>query len=45
MHRHFFKILSQNPGYVQTRCNDRNNPFDFAFRNWMTKREIDNDKK
>ena len=30
MHRQFFKILSQNRDYVQTHCNDRNNPFHFA---------------
>ena len=27
MHRHFFRKLSQNPEYVQTRSNDRRNPF------------------
>ena len=30
MHRQFFKKLSQNRDYVQTHCNDRNNPFHFA---------------
>ena len=30
LHRQFFKILSQNPDYVPTHCNDRNNPFHFA---------------
>ena len=34
MHRHFFKILPQNPEYVQTHCNDRNNPFHFACLKW-----------
>ena len=35
MHRHFFKIISQNPEYVERVCNDRNNPFHFSIRNWM----------
>ena len=35
MHRQFFKILSQNPDYVKTYCNDRNNPLHFAIRKWM----------
>ena len=30
MHRQFFKILSRNRDYVETHCNDRNNPFHFA---------------
>ena len=30
MHRQFFKILSRNRDYVQTHCNDRNNPLHFA---------------
>ena len=34
MHRHFFKKLSQNRDYVQTHCNDLNNPFHFACRKW-----------
>ena len=34
MHRHFFEILSQNRDYVQTQCNNRNNPFHFACRKW-----------
>ena len=34
MHRHVFKILSQNPEYVQTHCNDGRNPFHFACRKW-----------
>ena len=34
MHRQFFKKLSQNPDYVQTHCNDRNNPFHFACHKW-----------
>ena len=34
MHRHFSRILSQNPDDVQTHCNDRNKPFHFACRKW-----------
>ena len=34
MHRHFFKKLSQNPDYIQTHCNDRRNPFHFAYLRW-----------
>ena len=34
MHRQFFETLSQNPEYVQTHCNDRNNAFRFACRKW-----------
>ena len=36
MHRQFFKVISQNPEYVKTHCNDRNNPFHFAIRKWRT---------
>ena len=35
MHRQFFKILSRNRDYVQTHCNDMNNPFHFACRAWI----------
>ena len=35
MHRQFFRILSQNRDYVQTHCNDRNNPFHFACQTWI----------
>ena len=35
MHRQFFKKLSQNCDYVQTHCNDRNNPFHFACQIWI----------
>ena len=35
MHRQFFKILSRNRDYVQTHCNDRNNPFRFACQKWI----------
>ena len=34
LRRHFFKTLSQNHDYIQTRCNDRNVPFHFACRRW-----------
>ena len=34
MHRQLFTILSQNPEYVQTQCNDRKNPSHFACRRW-----------
>ena len=34
LHRQFFKTLSQNPEFVQTYCNDRRNPFQFACRKW-----------
>ena len=27
-------IISQNPEYVKTHCNDRKNPLDFACRKW-----------
>ena len=37
MHRQFFKKLSQNRDYVQTHCNDRNNPFHFACQTWIKK--------
>ena len=28
------RILSQNRDYVQTCCNDSNNPFQFGIRKW-----------
>ena len=34
MHRRFLKKISQNPDYIQTHCNVRNNPFHFACRKW-----------
>ena len=34
MHLHFSKMISQNPVYVQTHCNDLNNLFHFACRKW-----------
>ena len=35
MHRQFFKILSQNREYIQSHCNDRNNPLHFACQKWI----------
>ena len=35
MHRQFFRVISQNPEYVKTFCNDLNNPFHFTYNNWM----------
>ena len=35
MHWQFLKILSQNRDYVQTHCNDRNNPFHFGCQKWI----------
>ena len=35
LHRQFFKKLSQNRDYIQTYCNDRRNPFQFACRQWF----------
>ena len=37
MHRQFFRIISQNPDYVQTHCNDRNNLFHFAIRKCLNR--------
>ena len=34
MHRPFFRKLSQSRDYVQTHCNDLNNPFHVACPNW-----------
>ena len=36
MHRHFFRGLSENPEYIQTHCNVRNNPFQIACRQWFS---------
>ena len=35
MHRQFFKILTKNREYVETHCNDRNNPFHIACQTWI----------
>ena len=37
MQRQFFKVLSQNPEYVQTHCKELNNSFHFACSRWMIK--------
>ena len=37
MHRHFLKILSQNPEYVKTFCKDMANPLKFGIRKLMIK--------
>ena len=36
MHRQFFIKISKNHNYIQTFCNDRRNPFDFALRQWFS---------
>ena len=36
LHRQFFRIISQNPKYVRTHCNDLNNFFSF----WMSEIHI-----
>ena len=36
MHRKFLLKNSQNRDYLQTHCNDRRNPFQFACRRWYS---------
>ena len=36
LHCRFFKMLSRNRVYIQTHCNDINNPFHFACRQWYS---------
>ena len=36
LHRRFFINLLKNPDYIQTHCNDINNPFHFACRQWYS---------
>ena len=36
LHCRFFKMLSRNRDYIQTHCNDINNPFQFACRQWYS---------
>ena len=36
LHRQFFIKISQNHDYIQTHCNDINNPFQFACRQWYS---------
>ena len=31
-----FHKISQNRDYIQTHCNDRRNPFQFACRQWYS---------
>ena len=33
-HRLFFRRISQNKEYIQTHCNNLNNPFHFGCRQW-----------
>ena len=33
-HRKILLIILQNRDYIQTFCNDRRNPFHFAYRQW-----------
>ena len=36
LHRQFFTKLLENRDYIQTHCNDINNPFHFACREWYS---------
>ena len=36
LHRQFFIKISHNRDYIQTHCNDRRNPFHFAYRQWFS---------
>ena len=36
LHRQFFMNLLKNRDYIQTHCNDINNPFHFACRQWYS---------
>ena len=36
LHRQFFKHLLKNHDYIQTHCNDLNNAFHFACRQWYS---------
>ena len=36
LHHHFFRKISKNRDYIQTHCNDINNPFHFACRQWYS---------
>ena len=36
LHRQFFKMLSRNRNYIQRICNNLNNPFHFACRQWFS---------
>ena len=41
MHRQLLEILFQNPEYVKTHCNDRNNLFHSGNRKWMIEQKTD----
>ena len=34
MHRHFLRIISQNPEYVKIFCSDLTNPFRLSYPYW-----------
>ena len=36
LHRQFFIKIAHNRDYIQTHCNDRRNPFQFACRQWYS---------
>ena len=36
LHRQFFRKLAHNHDYIQTHCNDLNNRFHFACRQWYS---------
>ena len=36
LHQMIFEILSKNTEYLQTHCNDRDNPLHFAIRKWVS---------
>ena len=36
LHRQLFIKISKNKEYIQTYCNDRRNPFQFALRQWFS---------
>ena len=36
LHRQFFMKLLKNRDYIQTHCNDRRNPFQFACHQWFS---------
>ena len=41
LHRRFFMNLLKNPDYIQTHCNDINNPFHFSCRQWYSYKNPD----
>ena len=36
LHRQFFRKISKNRDYIETHCNEINNPFHFACRQWYS---------